>query len=344
MPFGYLISAVLMGTCVLAAVAPRRSPRPLAVACFRLGFVNELPFFAAYLLIGSTVLAAAQGDLNTPVGWLAFAISMLTLAGLGLLVARALPAHVGPPAGRTIRVPVIPMLLWPFIRRSFDVRRIANIRYGNASLDLYLRRGGGTDRPVFIHLHGGAFVGGRKNQESLPLIYHLARQGWLCISANYRLGPAASRHDQVEDIRQLLDWVRGHAGHYGGDPGTVVLAGGSAGAYLAARTALTTDDPAVRAVVMLYAYYGDLGTVDARPGTPPFLVLHGTNDTLVAVEDARRFVEYLRGRSASPVNYAELPGAGHTFDIFHSLRSRAVIRAAETFLDRYRAKSQRVAP
>jgi acetyl esterase/lipase len=66
---------------------------------------------------------------------------------------------------------------------------------------------------------------------------------------------------------------------------------------------------------------------------PPFFVLHGSNDTLVPVEEARRFVEKLRSVSRAPVVYAELPGAQHAFDIFPSLRAGHVIRAVERFLD-----------
>jgi acetyl esterase/lipase len=66
---------------------------------------------------------------------------------------------------------------------------------------------------------------------------------------------------------------------------------------------------------------------------PPFFVIHGSNDTLVPVEEARRFVDKLRGVSGSPVVYAELPGAQHAFDIFPSLRTGHVIRAVERFLD-----------
>lgn len=66
---------------------------------------------------------------------------------------------------------------------------------------------------------------------------------------------------------------------------------------------------------------------------PPFFILHGSNDTLVPVEEARRFVNKLRAASNSPVVYAELPGAQHAFDIFPSLRTGHVIRAVERFLD-----------
>lgn len=48
-------------------------------------------------------------------------------------------------------------------------------------------------------------------------------------------------------------------------------------------------------------------------------------------DDARRFVDALRGVSAQPVVYAELPGAHHTFDVFHSIRFESVISGIEAF-------------
>ena len=66
---------------------------------------------------------------------------------------------------------------------------------------------------------------------------------------------------------------------------------------------------------------------------PPFFIIHGSNDTLVPVDEARGFVKKLKAVSESPVVYAELPGAQHAFDIFPSLRTGHVIRAVERFLD-----------
>ena len=65
---------------------------------------------------------------------------------------------------------------------------------------------------------------------------------------------------------------------------------------------------------------------------PPFMVLHGTHDSLVRVEDARHFVEQLKSVSRNPVLYAELPGAQHAFEIFHSLRTSTVVQAVDRFL------------
>ncbi|WP_051636890.1 alpha/beta hydrolase [Rhodococcus sp. UNC363MFTsu5.1] len=74
-----------------------------------------------------------------------------------------------------------------------------------------------------------------------------------------------------------------------------------------------------------------------RADAPPFLVVHGTHDSLLPVTEAREFVARLRAISTSPVAYAELRGAQHAFDIFHSIRSDQVIRAIAAFLESVRA-------
>jgi acetyl esterase/lipase len=65
---------------------------------------------------------------------------------------------------------------------------------------------------------------------------------------------------------------------------------------------------------------------------PPFFVLHGTNDSLIPVEQARSFTARLREVSRRPVVYAELPCAQHAFDIFGSARAAHAAVAVEQFL------------
>ena len=54
---------------------------------------------------------------------------------------------------------------------------------------------------------------------------------------------------------------------------------------------------------------------------PPFLVIHGTGDSVIPVEQARSFVARLRTASHSVVSYVELPGAGHAFDMIDGART-----------------------
>ncbi|MCW2670640.1 MAG: carboxylesterase family protein [Frankiales bacterium] len=71
---------------------------------------------------------------------------------------------------------------------------------------------------------------------------------------------------------------------------------------------------------------------------PPFFVVHGRNDTLVPVEEARLFVERLRAASSNPVLYLELPGTEHAFDVFPSIRSDHVVRAVGRFCELVRVR------
>jgi acetyl esterase/lipase len=65
---------------------------------------------------------------------------------------------------------------------------------------------------------------------------------------------------------------------------------------------------------------------------PPFFVLHGSNDSLIPVEQARAFSKRLREVSRQPVVYAEMPFAQHAFDIFGSPRAAHAAVAVEQFL------------
>jgi acetyl esterase/lipase len=70
-----------------------------------------------------------------------------------------------------------------------------------------------------------------------------------------------------------------------------------------------------------------------HPKAPPFLVVHGSGDSVIPVEQARSFVERLRAVSRSAVGYVELPGAGHGFDMTDGARTGSVATAIGLFLN-----------
>lgn len=70
----------------------------------------------------------------------------------------------------------------------------------------------------------------------------------------------------------------------------------------------------------------------AHADAPPFLVIHGTGDTVIPVQQARDFVEKLRTKSRSVVGYVELPGAGHGFDMTDGARTGSMATAIGLFL------------
>lgn len=58
---------------------------------------------------------------------------------------------------------------------------------------------------------------------------------------------------------------------------------------------------------------------------PPFLVIHGDKDSLTSLGEAQYFASELDGISKQTVEFAEIPGAQHGFDVFSSLRSDYVM-------------------
>ena len=82
----------------------------------------------------------------------------------------------------------------------------------------------------------------------------------------------------------------------------------------------------------LESYAGASPITHVQADAPPFFVLHGRNDTLIPVEQARGFVARLREVSTQPVVYAELPLAQHAFDMFGSIRAAHAALAVEQFL------------
>jgi acetyl esterase/lipase len=350
-PIGYLVTTLLVawGTFFAVAARPPRRSRPSSLN-FWFGFLlNELPFLAFFWLLASTLLALAQGDLGTRIGLVGLALALLSSVGLVVILLRSLRARpaveraLAEALGRRprIRLPWWRIVLFPFPLRPRSVERIADIPYGDLGrpnlLDVYRRRDRPTGCPTLIHFHGGAFRGGRKSREARPLLHRLARRGWVCVSANYRLAGEGRYPDPLTDAKAVIAWVLEHADEYGVDPDAVFAAGSSAGGHQAAMCALT-DEP-VAAAISLYGYFGTVGGGDPstsphahlKAEAPPFFLAHGDRDTVVVVGDARRFVAALREASTQPVVYAELPGAHHTFDVFHSIRLESVIAGIEVF-------------
>ncbi|GAA1962015.1 alpha/beta hydrolase [Kitasatospora viridis] len=350
MPIGFLITLALLALCTFAALRP---PMPRQTSrsnlwCWLGYLLNEQPFLGLALLAASAP-PTLTSRVGTPTWWLTAALTALPACGMAALAVRtrsargvleaALAAEPGirMPASRP---PVLPILLLPLLSWRPGVRRLRNRRYGDARaqrLDVYLPRSRPQGAPILLYLHGGGFVTGSKLLGARPLLYRMAKRGWVCASANYRLRTAYT--DSLTDARQAIAWLREHADELGADPARLVVAGGSAGAHLAATVALT--DGSVSGAIGLYGYYGPAGQdASGAPATPhahvhadapPFLIVHGALDTLVLAEDARHFADQLDHASSAPVAYAELPGTQHNFDFFHSLRLRAVADAVEGF-------------
>jgi len=275
----------------------------------------------------------------------------------------------------------------PPVWRAFEHRRNlyrSGVRYGDHPsllLDVWRRRElPATPAPVLLFVPGGAWVHGSRMLQGYALLSHLAEQGWVCLSIDYRVAPHDRWPQHIRDVKSAVAWARANVDRFGGDRDFVAIAGCSAGGHLAALAGLTPDDPefqphlpvgsdtSVDAVVGIYGRYDweDRSTTErdrfvdflervvvrerqdrepalfrsASPiarvhaGAPPFLVVHGSGDSVIPVGQAQAFVDRLRGESNSPVGYLELPGAGHGFDMTDGARTGAAATAIGLFLNR----------
>ncbi|MET0659871.1 MAG: alpha/beta hydrolase [Steroidobacteraceae bacterium] len=254
--------ALTLIAALSAVAAALRSPlhRRGAAVWFALGF-PAFHFPGTLLSIGAivTLLAGFQGLFQSGVGLLSLlpaAIGAYALLAVkvrshatGATFERALEQTLGADfrkdASRQLHNPVSRN---PFRLRRPGVTVSSDVSYGDAGirnlLDVYraapaVRRAA----PVFLWLHGGAWVMGHKKQQGMPLLYTLAQRGWLCVSMNYQLGPVSRFPASLIDVKRAIAWVQRHAPTYGGDPSFIIVSGGSAGAHLAALAALTPNQP-----------------------------------------------------------------------------------------------------
>lgn len=144
-------------------------------------------------------------------------------------------------------------IVFPFLmRRRKGVRHERGVVYARSGalplkLDVYLpERAADKPRPAIVQIHGGGWVTGTRKQQGIPLLNHLAANGWVGFNVNYRLSPYATWPDHAVDVKQAIAWVREHADEYGVDPSCVAVTGGSAGGHICAFVALTENKPALQ--------------------------------------------------------------------------------------------------
>ena len=271
--------------------------------------------------------------------------------------------------------------LWHTCEYRRDVYR-TSVRYGDDPAQLldvwrpeYLPV---EPAPVLLFVPGGAWVHGGRMLQGYALLSHLARQGWVCLSIDYRVAPHHRWPRHLTDVKAAISWARANVDKFGGDRNFVAIAGCSAGGHLAALAGLTPNHPGLQgdladgsdttvdAVVGIYGRYDweDRSTEERRrfvdflervvvgrsidrhpeiyrqaspiaqvhPGAPPFLIIHGTGDSVIPVAQARGFVDRLKAVSHEAVSYIELPGAGHAFDMTDGARTGAMATAVGLFL------------
>jgi acetyl esterase/lipase len=215
-----------------------------------------------------------------------------------------------------------------------------DIEYGpheRNRLDVYTPSGDGP-YPVVIWLHPGGWLGGDKSL-SMP-VWNWTDRGYAIVSVNYRYAIAPDTvADSVSDALAAVQYVLDHHDEWDLDADRVGIYGFSAGGHLAAMVAhedspvraiaiagAPTDfapllDPAVTffdgnegpdvvsATIELLGCTTPSDCVERAmhvspaqldPGSVDLLIVHGNDDHIVHVDNARRLADHLRAQGVQP--------------------------------------------
>lgn len=232
--------------------------------------------------------------------------------------------------------------------------------------------GSSGPKPLVVYVHGGGWHEGDRGAAMHPWLNPLlVSHGYVTASVTYRLSGEAPWPAPLEDVRSALRWLREEARDLGADPERVGLWGHSAGAHLAALAALTAPpSERVQAVAVsacpsdLRAERLDTGNEVARlmgshadpsmliaaspvcqvrPGAPPFLLAHGTEDRVVPTESSEQLRDALVAVGAE-TTWVPVEGGGHEWADQPATRGRGEAvgtfgSVALAFFDRHLALS-----
>ncbi len=238
------------------------------------------------------------------------------------------------------------------IERS--VRYLADGRDEKADLYVPLSRTAETRSPAVVIIHGGGWTGGKRDaSRELNIGTTLALNGYVGMSIDYLLATddKPSWPQNIHDCKTAVRWLRANAKRLQIDPDHIGVIGGSAGGHLTSLLALTGPadglDPtepwgefscAVQCAVPMYGagevrdsksvkslfgktrdevpelYKLASPITHADSHDPPFLILHGTADEIVPVEQSEILAAALK-KAGVEHELVLVKDAPHTFDL-----------------------------
>jgi len=229
--------------------------------------------------------------------------------------------------------------------------------------------------PAIAFFHGGGWAYGSPSEFYTTCIRY-AKKGFITFSFQYRLSitedgtvphPDITLVECVKDARSALRWVRENAASFHIDPDKIIAAGQSAGGQLALSTAMFDDineksdnldiSPVPNALLL---FSSNLNTIEAwadwlmgerrneiwsvspyhslRPGLPPAIEFHGTEDCMVPIYILNLFKE----KTISLGNYFEsvvFEGRGHYLgegnEKYATYFDEAILEQTDQFLEKF---------
>ncbi|WP_083733652.1 alpha/beta hydrolase [Actinomadura sp. CNU-125] len=261
MTYALLALGILFVLLAVNAHRPSKHPLLLVPSFFAGWWSIELAPHLLVTEIAALVLLAWNGGLDGWAGRTGLALGIAGAAGIAATIVASrrtvvtlrecgIPLDLDPrnaPRYPRSHLVVPPLCLIP--RRGVRVDRDVVFHEDGRlrlKLDVYRPSADPTGeglRPGLMQIHGGAWIIGDKREQGLPLLNHMALQGWVGFNVNYRLSPRATWPDHLVDLKRFLAWYHEHAEEYGADPNFLCVTGGSAGGHLTAMVALTANDP-----------------------------------------------------------------------------------------------------
>ena len=224
--------------------------------------------------------------------WLVLCILVVSLAVL-LLFSAVSPAPVAylVRAAFTVEFALAPDG-YEAMEEAVSVAR--DVRYPSAFrenlADIYTPKEGGAPFPVLLWLHGGAFVGGGK-QDIEVYATALAAQGFAVVCINYARAPEAKYPTPLVQTGEAYSWLVDVAEDYRLDMSRFALAGDSAGAHIAAQFAAIQSNSA-------YAQEMGIAPVLAPNALKATVLFCGPYDVEKIVENEYMLFRFLMSRTA----------------------------------------------
>ncbi len=190
-------------------------------------------------------------------------------------------------------------------------------------LKIYTPAGLESGAGVLLWFHGGGMVMLNADGDDFQSAVRAVDHGCVVVSVDYRLAPETPAPGLVDDGFAALTWTAAHADELGASADRILIGGASAGAGLAAGTALRARDAGGPAVIGQLLVYPML---DHRNDTPSS---HAIQDLRVWNRSANiaAWEAYLGGSEptiySSPALADDLSGLAPayisvgTFDMFH---------------------------
>jgi len=318
--------------------------------------VIELPVQHAAVQMIASVVLIQLGALEHLIGWIGFAILAASWIGAAFLIVKSRGSRQVVETELTqagMSLPRTNVPLWRVLAaaplRGRPVEKIRNVEFSRVAgrvlrLDVYRRTDGANKRPALLYFHGGAWTVGDKTEQGLPLLHHLAREGWVCFTANYRLSPGATFPDHLNDAKAALAWVREHGEEYGADPSFIAVSGGSAGGHIAALLGLTANDvryqegfegadTSVQATVLLYGITDVTNRLGVQSDQFVPMIMEPIVIKAFLAEEPEKF------REASPIDRIH-PDAPPFLVVQGEGDTLAPVQEAQAFVARLRELSQ----